>query len=284
MTTDNTQIREVKEIIEGLPSSDGDGVKLTRIIGTPQLDMLDPFLLFDAFSSDQPQDYIGGFPSHPHRGFETVTYMLSGKMRHKDSVGNEGVISAGDVQWMTAGKGIIHSEMPEQESGMLAGFQLWVNLPASQKMTEPNYQEIPNDEIPVEKLAKSGSLKVIAGITRKGTRGKINNQAINPLYWDVNLKDGYTLSETLPKLHNAFVYVIKGEIKIGNQFKKVKKGQIAVLTNGGEIKISNASPAQYLLIAGKQLKEPVHRGGPFVMNSKAEIYQAFADYQNGTFA
>ena len=277
--------REVKEIVNGMIASDGDGVQLTRVIGSPYLDMLDPFLLFDAFGSDQPQDYIGGFPAHPHRGFETVTYMLEGKMRHQDSAGNSGVISAGGVQWMTAGKGIIHSEMPEQTEGSLAGFQLWVNLPARDKMTEPRYQEKLAADIPEEYRNNDSWLKVIAGTTKTGTLGIIKNEKIKPIYWDINLAANTEFSDEIPKQHNAFVYLISGELLIGEEQTVLKTGQLAVLTAGEKVKFKShsKSKARFLLIAGKPLNEPVVRAGPFVMNTRQEINQAIDDYQTGKF-
>ena len=275
------QLREIKQIIKGMRASDGDGVQLTRIIGTPYLEMLDPFLLLDAFGSDKPQDYIGGFPSHPHRGFETVTYMLAGKMRHKDSVGSEGVIEAGGVQWMTAGKGIIHSEMPEQEKGLLSGFQLWVNLPAKNKMMPPQYQEKKANDIPQELRNDGSEIKVIAGETSNGTHGVINNSFVSPTYWDVYLPTGNQLSETIETGHNAFVYVYEGEIKVGDEQKVVQHGQLAVLTNGNQLAIASESNARFLFIAGKPLNEPVAKGGPFVMNTRDEVNRAFQDYQTG---
>ncbi len=282
-------IRKTKQIVRGMRASDGDGVQLTRIIGSPYLNVLDPFLLLDAFGSDKPQDYIGGFPPHPHRGFETVTYMMAGKMRHKDSVGNEGVIESGGIQWMSAGKGIIHSEMPEQEDGLLAGFQLWVNLPAEHKMMQPNYQEHPSSDISVESTHEGISIKVIAGNTVQGTKGIIENPFVDPTYWDVNLKQGKTLNEVLPKDHNAFVYVIEGAIIVGSEeiqgnSEKLESGQLAVLTQGENVQFTAASDSRFLLIAGRPLNEPIERAGPFVMNTKAEIQQAFHDYQSGQFA
>jgi len=209
------QIRTITKIINGISASDGDGVQLKRIIGSPYLEMLDPFLLFDAFGSDKPQDYNGGFPSHPHRGFETVTYMLEGKMRHKDSAGNEDVINSGGIQWMTAGRGIIHSEMPEQEQGLLAGFQLWVNLPASHKMIEPRYQENSQSEIPSETRGANSSniisLKVIAGTTIKGTHGVIKNDFVDPIYWDIKSAENTVFEDVIPPMHNAFIYTIEGK-------------------------------------------------------------------------
>jgi len=276
-----TQLREVKQIFQGMRASDGDGVQLTRIIGTPYLDMLDPFLLLDAFGSDQPQDYIGGFPPHPHRGFETVTYMLAGKMRHKDSSGNEGVIETGGVQWMTAGKGIIHSEMPEQEDGLLAGFQLWVNLPAAHKMIAPKYQEKNDADIPVEKRDDGTSIKVIAGVTSKGTKGIIENDFVDPTYWDIHLASASQIEEAIRMNHNAFIYLIDGSIQVGESKKQVAKGQLAILDKGDNVRVSASEDSRFLLIAGQPLGEPVARGGPFVMNTRAEVNQAFLDYQAG---
>lgn len=278
-----TSVREVKQIIDGVKASDGDGVQLTRVIGSPYLNQLDPFLLFDAFGSDKPQDYIGGFPPHPHRGFETVTYMLAGKMRHKDSAGNEGVIEAGGVQWMTAGKGIIHSEMPEQIEGLLAGFQLWVNLPAEKKMTAPQYQEKSALDI-IEEIRENGArIKVIAGETALGTKGVIKNTFINPTYWDVSLPAAKTFEDSILTGHNAFIYLIEGSVNIGDKSGQIQQGQLAVLNDGDKIKLTADQQSRFLVIAGKPLNEPVERAGPFVMNTKTEIQQAFADYQNGRF-
>jgi quercetin 2,3-dioxygenase len=277
-------IRNVKNIVSGTRSTDGDGVQLTRIIGSPPLEMLDPFLLLDAFGSDKPQDYIGGFPAHPHRGFQTVTYMNAGKMRHKDSAGNSGVIEAGGVQWMTAGRGIIHSEMPEQEHGLLSGFQLWVNLPASDKMTKPKYQERTKKQIPTEKRSDSLSLKVIAGLTNQGTSGVIEDSYVQPTYWDVEQSTGAIFEESLPAQHNAFIYLIDGEISIGTDATKLQKGHLAVLEHGTSVIVKSTGDSRYLLIAGKPLNEPVERAGPFVMNSRKEIEQAFSDYHAGTLA
>ncbi|PCI59069.1 MAG: quercetin 2,3-dioxygenase [Gammaproteobacteria bacterium] len=274
---------EVKQLINGIKASDGDGVQLTRLIGSANLMQLDPFLLFDAFGSDQPQDYIGGFPPHPHRGFETVTYMLAGKMRHQDSAGNSGVIEADGVQWMTAGKGIIHSEMPEQEQGLLAGFQLWVNLPAKDKMTEPKYQEKSADDISQE-IREGSQLKVVSGTTQQGTQGVIKNDTIAPIYWDIKLTKQHNFSDVIPCTHNAFIYIISGEVIIGDKKTKVQQGQLATLTHADSLSIWANYDSRFLLIAGKPLNEPVERAGPFVMNTREEIEQAFADYQRGEFA
>lgn len=279
--TKTKTIREVKQIVTGIATSDGDGVQLTRVIGAPQLNMLDPFLLLDEFGSNKPLDYIGGFPDHPHRGFETVTYMLAGKMRHKDSAGNSGVIEAGGVQWMTAGKGIIHSEMPEQTDGLLAGLQLWVNLPAAQKMVKPKYQEKVAKDIPVEYLSNKGTINVIAGTTQNGTQGVIKNKVINPTYWDVNLIEVTQFEESIDASHNAFIYVLEGEISVGLEEKSLTKGQLAILDKGTDIVINNQPNSRFVLVAGKPLNEPVARGGPFVMNTKQEILEAFDDYKKG---
>ena len=276
--------REVSQVIRGMPAADGDGVKLTRLIGSPYLDQLDPFLLLDAFGSDSPQDYIGGFPSHPHRGFETVTYMLAGSMRHEDSAGNAGTIEAGGVQWMTAGKGIIHSEMPQQSAGLLAGFQLWINLPSTHKMTPPAYQERTAAEIPIETLKDGTRVKVIAGQTRRGTQGVIENGLTEPVFWDVSLLAGGCLDERLTPTHNAFIYVIAGELTIGASQDHLVTGQLAILGSGDGVVIEATEASRFLLIAAKPLNEPVERAGPFVMNTRAEIDQAFADYRQGRLA
>ncbi len=275
-------IRKILQVIQGTPTSDGDGVRLTRIIGSPYLNHLDPFLLLDVFGSDKPQDYIGGFPSHPHRGFETVTYMLAGKMRHKDSAGNEGVVEAGGVQWMTAGKGIIHSEMPEQEQGLLAGFQLWVNLPAAHKMTEPKYQEFSKHEIPTELRDEDCKIIVIAGETVNGTKGAIVNDLVLPIYWDIKLISDSYFQDEIPLGHKAFIYVIEGELIV--EKKVIIDGQLAILGDGSKVNIFAKKGSRFLLVAGKSINEPIARGGPFVMNTKKEIQQAFSDYQSGVFA
>ena len=276
-----TTQRKLEQVITGMPATDGAGVELVRVIGQPKLMDLDPFLLLDAFRSDNPDDYIAGFPAHPHRGFETVTYLLDGRMRHKDNAGNEGVIEPGGIQWMTAGKGIVHSEMPEQENGLLEGFQLWINLPASHKMSEPAYQEHDADNIPVETRAGT-SIRVITGETSQGTQGPVKQPLTSPLYLDVTLKADTDFSEILAESHNAFVYVINGSVALGEH--KLERDQLAVLSKGEEIQLrSEQSGARFLLIAGKPLGEPIARGGPFVMNTNAEVHQAFTDYQTGRF-
>jgi redox-sensitive bicupin YhaK (pirin superfamily) len=278
-----SSIRTIKQIVEGLKTSDGDGVQLTRILGSAHLDMLDPFLMLDAFGSDEALDYIGGFPPHPHRGFETVTYMLAGKMRHEDSVGHAGVIETGGVQWMTAGKGIIHSEMPEQSSGLLAGLQLWVNLPATQKMCAPKYQEKKAADIPLEIRPNNSSVRVIAGRTKNGTIGIINNTFIHPVFWDIALENSAVFTDILPAAHNAFIYIIEGELMIADDQNPVSRGQLAVLTLGEGVQFQAKGNTRFILIAGQPLNEKVERAGPFVMNNRAEIQQAFRDYQQGRF-
>ena len=279
----NHIVRELKSVTSGRPAMDGDGVKMTRLIGTPELNMLDPFLLLDAFGSDQAQDYIGGFPDHPHRGFETVTYLLAGRMRHKDSAGHEGVIEAGGVQWMTAGRGIVHSEMPEQEDGLLQGFQLWVNLPASEKMQKPAYQEFPADEIAVENQNNGTRIRVIAGKTNKGTSGPVINHHVDPLYMDVSLPNDQLFEQTVDKEHNTFIFVIEGELSVGDRHQILGTGQLGILSEGEEIVVSAKGDTRFLLVSARPLNEPVERGGPFVMNTKAEVLQAFEDFQKNRF-
>lgn len=279
-------LRGVALRVRGVAASDGAGVKLTRIIGSPQLNSLDPFLLLDAFGSDEPQDYIAGFPPHPHRGFETVTYLLAGRMRHRDNAGHEGVIEPGGVQWMTAGRGIVHSEMPEQEDGLLAGFQLWVNLPAAEKMREPRYQELSADRIPLEVRGEGSRLRVIAGRTSRGTQGSVGEVSTQPLYLDVSLAEGAVFEEDLPSTHNAFVYVIEGQVSVQADEKasRVLAGELAALTEKGDVRlVADGADARFLLVAGRRLGEPVARGGPFVMNTPEEIAQAFRDYREGRF-
>lgn len=269
---------------KGIPASDGADVKLTRIIGSPDLNMVDPFLLLDVFETDEPQDYIGGFPSHPHRGFETVTYLLAGQMRHKDNAGNEGVIVPGGVQWMTAGKGIIHSEMPEQVDGLMKGFQLWVNLPASEKMTKPGYQEFPPAVMAVEGLPEGGSVRVIAGETDNGTIGPVTNAHTTPLFMDVTLSKNQAFDQLIPASHSSFVYVIEGELKVAVEGDTLAQGTLGILEGGDKVSVeAGDNGARFLLVAAKSLNEPVARGGPFVMNSREEVVQAFHDYEAGKF-
>jgi redox-sensitive bicupin YhaK (pirin superfamily) len=285
MNTENThyRVREVVATTPGVPATDGDGVRMTRVIGSPELNMLDPFLLLDAFESDQPQDYIGGFPSHPHRGFETVTYLLAGRMRHKDNAGNEGVIEPGGVQWMTAGKGIVHSEMPEQENGLLMGFQLWVNLPAKAKMSEPGYQEYPPSETPLERRENGTEIRVIAGTTSEGTQGVVQNDYVRPTYLDVTLPAGQDFEQAVSASDNTFVFVIEGELETGESKTVLNRRTLGILTEGDRVAVRTTHGVRFLLVSGQPLNEPVARGGPFVMNTKEEINQAFDDYRHNRF-
>ena len=279
--------RRVSRVVKGMPASDGAGVELTRVIGQPVLPMLDPFLLLDAFRSDKPEDYIAGFPPHPHRGFETVTYLLAGRMRHRDNAGHEGIIEAGGIQWMTAGKGIVHSEMPEQENGMLEGFQLWINLPASHKMDKPAYQEYPAGHIPLEVRDGGVEVRVIAGMTSQGTKGPVVQPLTEPLYLDVRVPCGQGFFEVLPESHNAFLYVINGSLNIENEDSNtisLGRDDLGVLTHGHVLKLhTDQEYARLLLVSGRPLNEPVARGGPFVMSTKVELLQAFDDYKHGEF-
>jgi redox-sensitive bicupin YhaK (pirin superfamily) len=276
--------RRVVFTTRGVPASDGAGVRLRRIIGTPELEMADPFLLFDNFESDNPDDYVGGFPDHPHRGFETVTYLVAGHMRHRDSTGREGVIEPGGVQWMTAGRGIVHSEMPEQENGLLSGFQLWVNLPASLKMAEPAYREFAPGDIPEAELPGGGTVRAIAGKLHSGVIGPVTGVATEPVYLDVTLPKGATFAQFVPATHGAFLHVIEGSIAVGEVGDLVDRRTLAVLGDGDRVAVTGmAASSRFLLAAGRALNEPVARGGPFVMNTRAEVLQAFDDYQNGRF-
>jgi redox-sensitive bicupin YhaK (pirin superfamily) len=276
--------RELVRVTQGTVSSDGDGVVLTRLIGGPDLPMLDPFLLLDCFGSDEPLDYIGGFPDHPHRGFETVTYMLAGRMRHKDSAGNEGVVGPGDVQWMTAGRGLIHSEMPEQEEGLMRGFQLWVNLPAADKMIPPQYRGIPAAMIPVEEPSPGVRIKVIAGDTDLGTSGPIRVNPVAPLFFDVSLDPKTPFSQAVPATHSGFLYVIEGNLRVGSEGRELSEHSLGVLGRGDRVAVvADDAPTRFLLVAGRTLGEPVARYGPFVMNTRKEIIEAIAAFQDGSF-
>ena len=277
--------RDVTRMVRGSETSDGAGVRLRRYIGTPELNMLDPFLLLDVFRSDDPGDYIAGFPPHPHRGFETVTYLLHGRMRHRDSVGHQGVIQAGGVQWMTAGRGIEHSEMPEQEQGLLYGFQLWVNLPASDKMVEPRYQEFSSEQIPLEQSQPGVSLRVIAGRTRQGTEGVIRNNAAEATYLDVSVEKNASFEQDTVRGHSVFVYVIEGVIEVLGHERNVTvpAESLVVLNDGDRLVIQGREDSRALLVAGRPFKQPVARHGPFVMNTAEEIEQALSDYREGRF-
>ena len=279
--------RTVTQLITAQPTSDGAGVRLFRTIGSQALDSVDPFLLLDEFKSEQKTDYIAGFPDHPHRGFETVTYMLAGSMRHKDHKGNEGNLVAGSVQWMTAGRGIIHSEMPEQDNGLMWGFQLWVNLPAAEKMTAPRYQDIPPESVPETTLADGTNIRVIAGESA-GLRGAVRGIVTAPLYLDVSIPSRTTCTLPVQPGHAALCYVFVGRGRFGvtgtNLGQLVAAQQLAVLSDGEELTVRAEEDAvRFLLLAGKPLREPIVRYGPFVMNTREEIAQAFEDFRKGTF-
>ena len=276
-----TQPRTIERIVTGVATSDGAGVKLTRVLTQNLQQRLDPFLMLDNFHSDDPDDYIAGFPDHPHRGFETVTYMIAGRMRHRDNAGHEGVLQNGGVQWMTAGRGIIHSEMPEQENGVMEGFQLWLNLPAQRKMIPAWYRDIPKSEIPEYLTPEGVSVRVIAG-TSNGITGAMTREDTEPLYIDIDLPAGSTFSTMIPATHNAFVYVYRGAITISS--KALGENRMGILANTPQadgVTLSATVPAKAILVSGKPLGEPIMQHGPFVMNTKEEIYQAIRDYQEG---
>jgi redox-sensitive bicupin YhaK (pirin superfamily) len=278
-------LRPVLRKLRGMPASDGAGVKLVRVIGTPQLPDLDPFLMLDEFGTDRPEDYLAGFPSHPHRGFETVTYMLEGRMRHRDNKGNQGVLVPGSVQWMTAGRGIVHSEMPEQDQGRMRGFQLWVNLPASEKMTAPRYQEYGPERFPEAAPAPGVRVKVIAGQVA-GVAGAIVQPATDPLYLDLALEAGARFEQAVPADHSAFAYVYEGAARFGEgeAASEGAKGELLVFGPGESIAVAGLEAGtRLILVAGRPLREPVARYGPFVMNTQAELRQAFEDFQAGRF-
>ncbi|GAA5079915.1 pirin family protein [Lysobacter panacisoli] len=285
MSHDSTRFARIGRAIRGMPASDGAGVKLTRVIGTAQLEMLDPFLMLDEFGTDKAEDYLAGFPDHPHRGFETVTYMLDGRMRHKDNHGNEGVLVPGSVQWMTAGRGLVHSEMPEQQEGRMRGFQLWVNLPASEKMSQPQYQEFAPERIPQLQPQDGVQVKLIAG--RLGdVAGPIRQPATDPVYLDIELAPGTSWDYELPDGHNAFAYAFEGDGQIGDgdDARPLVSQELAVLIGGPVFRLrAGAQGVRVILVAGRPLREPVARYGPFVMNTKEQIMQAFVDYQEGRF-
>ena len=272
---------EVKKIIEPMLASDGAGVKLKRSIGV-EPNYFDPFLMLDEFGSDSKDDYIGGFPAHPHRGIETVTYMLQGEFEHEDSTGAKGRMKSGDVQWMKTGSGIIHSEMPAMTEGTLHGFQLWINMPASLKMSKPNYIYIDAEEMQTHK-DEGKIVKVIAGKFEQA-EGPVKKHNVEPVYLDIELKKDKEFNFELPSTHNSFIYLIKGEIKIGkNHHQKVENSKLILLEKGSELKVFGSTDSKFLLIAGKPIGEQIARGGPFVMNTKQEILQAVEDYHKGTF-
>ena len=277
--------RRVSRVLRGYPATDGAGVRMTRVIATPELDHFDPFLLLDEFRSDDPGDYIAGFPDHPHRGFETVTYMLAGSMEHRDNQGNAGLLGPGSVQWMTAGRGIVHSEMPKQEDGLMWGFQLWVNLPSGLKMTTPGYQDIPAEDVPDVVVADGVTARVIAGSVAD-VEGPVSGVATEPLYLDVYMQSLKTVDLAVTSTHNAFVYVYGGTVTVGDDASvDVASGEIALLAkdDASVVRVTATEDSRLLLVAGKPIGEPVARHGPFVMNTAAELQQAFLDYQSGRF-
>jgi redox-sensitive bicupin YhaK (pirin superfamily) len=277
------KLRTVLRTTRGIQASDGAGVRLRRMMGGGSgLPSIDPFLMLDYFESPNAQDYIAGFPSHPHRGFETVTYMLAGRMRHRDNHGGEGVIEPGGIQWMTAGRGIVHSEMPEQTEGLMRGFQLWVNLPARLKMTAPGYQEYRAEQLPVETRAGGTSVKVIAGTTSAGTAGPVRAPSTDARYFDVQLPAGATFTEAVPGGLAAFIVVHEGAVDISGT--EVRSVGLAQLGDGDTVQLrAIGGPARALLVAGRPLNEPVAWQGPFVMNTREELMQAIDDYQAGRF-
>ena len=280
-------LRTVQRLVPAEDTSDGAGVRLRRSIGTRGLDHLDPFLLFDEFRSDDANDYLAGFPDHPHRGFETVTYMLAGRMEHRDHAGNQGNLVAGSIQWMTAGRGIIHSEMPQQEDGLMWGFQLWINLPADRKMSPPRYQDIPPSEVPLVTM-DGADVRVLAGEVGD-TRGPVEGIVTDPVYLDITIDPNATISYALPNDHNAFIYAVEGAGSIGISAEnaegtQVTSGQLGVLGPGDGVRVETGDQAlRLLLIAARPIGEPIARYGPFVMNTEEEIHRAFEDFQKGRF-
>lgn len=290
MTTTSSAIRQLQRVIPSIATSDGAGVKLRRSIGSQANLRIDPFLMLDEFGTDNPGDYIAGFPPHPHRGFETVTYMLDGRMQHRDHLGNVGDLGPGSVQWMTAGRGVVHSEMPLQESGRMRGFQLWINLPAREKMKPAAYRDIPANEIPQVTLSTGAKVKVIAGnLDADGHKlsGPINNAqrrlTTDPLFVDVELPAGAKFQQSVDAGHNVFLYAYEGSLEVGG--KPLPTQAAGVLSAGGEVRVTaGTAGARFILLAARPLNEPVVQYGPFVMNTREEIEQAMRDYQSGEFS
>jgi len=276
-------IIELKKIIKALNASDGAGVKLKRSIGTPEADYIDPFLMLDEFGSENKDDYLAGFPPHPHRGIETVTYMLNGEFEHEDSTGAKGSMGPGDIQWMKTGRGIIHSEMPAMSDGKLLGFQLWINMPSSMKMNKPEYKYIKSDQ---KTMFKDNDKKInlIAG-KFENIEGPVKGHNVEPIYFDVELNENKKINFSIPETHNSFIYLLKGDLKIGSKkHEKISNSTLILLEKGSGLEVLANKNSKFLFIAGKPIGEPIARGGPFVMNTKAEILQAIQDYNNGTFA
>ena len=273
----------VKKILEPVPATDGAGVKLKRAIGTPELDYLDPFLMLDEFGSDNAKDYIAGFPPHPHRGIETVTYMLKGEFEHQDSTGAKGNMKSGDVQWMKTGRGIIHSEMPAMSEGKLQGFQLWINMPAELKKNKPEYIYIDSKQMQTYKDIDK-KITIIAG-KFKDVEGPVSKHNVEPIYFDIELKEGKEFNFELSSTHNSFIYLVEGSIKIGDRAHvSIQNSKLIILNKENNLKVLGLKNSKFLLISGKPIGEPIVRGGPFVMNTQAEIKEAIQDFHNGTFA
>lgn len=278
------QTRTVERLIQGVATSDGAGVSLTRVLTGKLQRRLDPYLMLDAFGSDDPDDYIAGFPDHPHRGFETITYMLAGRMRHRDSAGHEGLLGDGGVQWMTAGSGVIHSEIPEQEDGVMEGFQLWLNLPAKNKMAKPWYKDFASADIPEYVTAEGVTVRVIAGASN-GVSGAVSREVTEPLYLDIHLPAGGSFSTAIPATHNAFIYTYRGATQVAGTQVDVQRMGILSNTEGADgITVSSTEPTRLILVAGKPLNEPIVQYGPFVMNTQEEIHQALDDFRGGRLA
>jgi redox-sensitive bicupin YhaK (pirin superfamily) len=274
---------KIKQIIDPIETSDGAGVKLKRSIGTSQIDYFDPFLMLDEFGSENSEDYIKGFPPHPHRGIETVTYMLNGEFEHKDSAGGQGKMSPGDVQWMKTGRGIIHSEMPAMENGKLHGFQLWINMPSDLKKNKPEYLYIDSEKIPCYQDNEK-SIKIIAG-EYLNIEGSVTNHNVNPTYFDVELEEGKIVDFEIPEENNSFIYLVEGKIKIGDEENNdLENSKLILLEKGNKLVVTSETKSKFLLISGKPIKEPIARGGPFVMNTRQEVQQAIEDFNNGNFA
>ncbi len=278
--------RQLQQILQGRETSDGAGVRIKRSLGQHHHARFDPFLMLDEFGSNSADDYIAGFPAHPHRGFETVTYMLEGHMLHEDHMGNKGHLRNGDVQWMTAGRGIIHSEMPQQEQGVMRGFQLWLNLPAAEKMKPAHYQDIPSAQIPTAELPGGGRIKVIANtavINNKIVSGPIQGLTTEAIYWDIHLPTGAVFNHAIPGEHNTLIYVYEGDVAIGEDKRKLARGNAGLLSKGDELQMEALQDdTRFLVISGKPLREPIVQYGPFVMNTTDEIEQAIQDYRAGT--
>jgi len=275
--------RTIESIVAGQQVTDGAGVRITRLLTQAQQRRLDPFLMLDNFRSDDPKDYIAGFPDHPHRGFETVTYMIAGRMRHRDNAGHEGVLENGGIQWMVAGRGIVHSEMPEQQDGRMEGFQLWLNLPAANKMADPWYRNVQTGDIPEYTTSEGVTVRVIAGKSQSSP-GAVTREITEPLYLDIHLPAGGRFEQSLPPTHNAFVVVYRGDVRIGGE--PVRERQLAILANSPDADsavIEAAVPSRAILVAGKPLNEPIAQHGPFVMNTHDQIVAAIRDYQAGKF-